>query len=225
MAAADSADPYRDRRLFGDELVLDPGKTAVIVIDMLNDFCMHPGKLANESALSLCACQNSILESARETGAAVIFVNEEHRANLHPVRSFARKMNHSYSGSWGAEVVEPLSRSDADITVIKRRYSGFFQTDLDLVLRDRDIQAVVLMGVLTNICVRSTAHDAFFLGYDVVVPEDCVGAMTEFEQSVTLYDISTHFGWVTEASRVVSALISGTKIWNDRRTPQGVVVN
>lgn len=223
MANANSADPYRDRRLFGDDLILDPSKTAVIVIDMLNDFCVHPGKLANELALSLCPAQNSILERARETGAVVIFSNEEHRPNLQPVRSFARKMKHSYAGSWGSEVVEPLSRSDEDITVIKRRYSGFFQTDLDLVLRDRGVQAVVLMGVLTNICVRSTAHDAFFLGYDVVVPEDCVGAMTELEQSVTLYDVSTHYGWVTDSSCVVSALGESGRVSNAKLTPEGVL--
>ena len=72
-------DPYRDRRLFGEDLSIDPYKTAVIVIDMLNDFCVHPGKLADESALSLCSAQNMVLASARDTGAVVVFVNEEHR--------------------------------------------------------------------------------------------------------------------------------------------------
>lgn len=214
-------DPYRDRRLFGEDLSIDPYETAVIVIDMLNDFCVHPGKLADESALSLCSAQNMVLASARDTGAVVVFVNEEHRPNLQPVRLFARKMTHAYTGSWGAEVVNPLVRSADDITVIKRRYSGFYQTDLDLVLRDRGVRTVVLMGVLTNICVRSTAHDAFFLGYDVVIPEDCVGAMTDLEQTVTLYDISTHFGWVSNSEAVVGALRSGDKIFNAKLLPGG----
>ena len=56
----------------------------------------------------------------------------------------------------------------------KRRYSAFFNTDLDLTLQDLGVKTVVVMGVVTNICVRSTVHDAFFHGYQVVVPEDCV---------------------------------------------------
>jgi ureidoacrylate peracid hydrolase len=110
--------------------------------------------------------------------------------------------------------------------VIKRRYSGFFQSDLDLVLRDRDVRNVILLGVLTNICVRATAHDAFFLGYDVVVPEDAVGAMSRVEQMASLYDISTHFGWVTDTDNVLAALQEGAPIQNlDRRLAEEMTLS
>jgi len=207
-------DPYSERRLFGRPLQVDPAETAVLVIDMLNDFCEESGNLGNPAALALCDNQDRILKAARETGGTIVFVNEQHRTNLAPKRPFAEQMTHTYEGSWGAEVVAPLSVAESDLTVVKRRYSGFFQSDLDLVLKDRSIRTVVLLGVLTNICVRATAHDAFFLGYDVVVPADAVGAMSPVEQLASLYDIATHFGWVSDTEVVCNAMHNGGEIVN-----------
>ena len=207
-------DPYSDRQLFGRKLKLEGARTAVIVIDMLNDFCTNEGLLGNPAALSLCENQNRVMDKVRASGGLVIFVNEQHREMLKPQREFGKRMTHTIEGTWGAEVVSDLTIDDADLAVVKRRYSGFFQTDLDLILRDRLITSVVLMGVLANICVRATAHDAFFQGYDVVVPEDCVGSMTPSEQNSTLYDIGTHFGWVTDSAAVVNALDSGQPLTN-----------
>lgn len=207
-------DPYSERRLFGRPLHVDPTAAAILVIDMLNDFCEKDGRLGNPAALELCVNQERILKSARATGGTIVFVNEQHRTNLAPRRPFAEQMTHTYEGSWGAEVVAPLSVADSDLTIVKRRYSGFFQSDLDLVLRDRGIRTVVLLGVLTNICVRATAHDAFFLGYDVVVPEDAVGAMSPVEQLASLYDIATHFGWVSDSEAVCNALQNGVTVTN-----------
>ena len=76
------------------------------------------------------------------------------------------------------------------------------------------IDQVVVFGVVTNICVRSTVHDAFFNGYEVVVPHDCCAATGPREQESTLYDISTHFGIVTDAKSVVDALSKGGVIEN-----------
>ncbi|CAB4959473.1 MAG: isochorismatase family protein [Actinobacteria bacterium] len=211
--------PYSDRRLFGRPLTIEGNTTAALVIDMLNDFCDEQGKLGNSAALELCESQNLVLDAARRGGGTVVFVNEQHRVNLEPKREFAKQMTHTYEGSWGARVVEPLVVQDTDIEVVKRRYSGFFQSDLDLVLRDRGVTTVVLMGVLTNICVRATAHDAFFLGYDVVVPTDTVRSMTPMEQHASLYDISTHFGWVTTSDEVCAALASGSPIMNQMMEP------
>jgi ureidoacrylate peracid hydrolase len=212
---SDIADPYSDRALFGRDLHLDPASTAVLVIDMLNDFCVEPGPLANPAALELCPAQNAVLQAIRSSGGTVVFINEQHRTTLQPVREFAKRMTHTYEGSWGAQVVADLPVMPGDLTVLKRRYSGFFASDLDVTLRDRGIRSVVLMGVLTNICVRATAHDSFFLGYDTVVPRDCVGAMSVIEQQATLYDIATHFGWVTDAPTVVQALTTGAAIRNE----------
>nr|MBP9183264.1 cysteine hydrolase [Fuscovulum sp.] len=100
----------------------------------------------------------------------------------------------------------------ADMVVTKRRFSGFFGTDLDLTLRDMMVDTVIVMGVVTNICVRSTVHDAFFLGYRVVVPQDCCAATGPREQISSLYDISTHFGTVSDSASVVAGLRGGAPI-------------
>jgi hypothetical protein len=76
-----------------------------------------------------------------------------------------------------------LHRAPEDMIVPKRRYSAFFGTDLDLHLRERQIATVLVAGVVTNICVRSTVHDAFFLGYEVVVPVECVAATSPEAQA------------------------------------------
>src|SRR4029077_13059806 len=101
-----------------------------------------------------------------------------------------------------------------DIYVVKRRYSAFFNTDLDLTLRDLQLNTLVVFGVVTNICVRSTVHDAFFLGYQAIVPEDCVAATGPREQASSLYDIATHFGAVSDARSVAAGLVERIAIEN-----------
>jgi ureidoacrylate peracid hydrolase len=76
------------------------------------------------------------------------------------------------------------------------------------------IDQLVVFGVVTNICVRSTVHDAFFNGYSVVVPRDCCAATGPREQESSLYDIATHFGVVSDAAAVTAAFASGTVIQN-----------
>jgi ureidoacrylate peracid hydrolase len=108
--------------------------------------------------------------------------------------------------TWGAQLVDALHRAPTDIVVPKRRYSAFFGTDLDLLLRERKIETVIVTGVVTNICVRSTVHDAFFLGYEVVVPIECVAATTPQAQATSLYDIDTHYGTVAPLGQILALL-------------------
>lgn len=74
------------------------------------------------------------------------------------------------------------------------------------------VDTVIVMGVVTNICVRSTVHDAFFHGYSVIVPQDCCAATGPREQESSLYDISTHFGIVSDAQGVVAAITAGVTV-------------
>jgi ureidoacrylate peracid hydrolase len=110
--------------------------------------------------------------------------------------------------------VEDLAPKKNEMRIFKHRYSGFFQTDLDLVLKDLACDQLVIFGVVTNICVRSTVHDAFFNGYTVVVPEDCCAATGPREQASSLYDIATHFGVVSDSFSVVAALATGSALVN-----------
>lgn len=195
-----------------EPLFLDPARTAVLVVDMLNDFCTPGGAMVLPGADKLYRPQNAVMRAARAMGSPVVHIVDMHRANLPCDREFLKRTPHCMEGQWGSEIVAELECEPQDFTVIKRRYSGFFNTDLDLTLKDLQVDTLVVMGVVTNICVRSTVHDAFFLGYRVAVPQDCVAATGPREQESTLYDIATHFGTVTTATSIAAALEAGAPV-------------
>ena len=199
----------------GDEaLVVDPRRTAVLVVDMLNEFCKEGGAMVLPGYEALIEPQTRLIESARAAGSPIVFVVDTHRRNMRREREFAKRTPHCIEGEWGCQVIDELAPREDDIFVVKRRYSGFFNTDLDLTLKDMGVDTVIVVGVVTNICVRSTVHDAFFHGYQVVVPEDCVAATGPREQESSLYDIATHFGFVSDATEVAAALEEGTPVRN-----------
>jgi ureidoacrylate peracid hydrolase len=182
-------------------LGFDPGRTAVLVVDMLNDFLESNGAMPLLEGRRLYDPIRRLLAAARAHGSPVIWLCDTHPAGD---REFDKRSVHCLTGTWGAEIVEALEPAPDEYRVPKRRYSGFFETDLDLRLRELGIAHVILTGVVTNICVRSTAHDAFFRGYDVVVVEECVAATGPREQESSLYDIETHFGTVSHLDDVVA---------------------
>ncbi len=196
------------------EARLTPARTAVLVIDMLNDFCKPGGAMVLPGYAALVPPQRAVIEAARAAGAPILFINDTHRKTVRQDREHLKRTPHCFEGEWGAEVIDDLAPRDGDIRVIKRRYSGFFNTDLDVTLKDLAVDTLVMMGVVTNICVRATVHDAFFLGYTAVVPEDCVAATGPREQASSLYDIATHYGIVTDSHAVVAALGDGALVVN-----------
>ena len=193
---------------------LDAARTAVLVVDMHNEFCTEGGAMVLPGAERLYAPQKKVIAAARERGVPVIWVVDCHREKLRRDREWLKRAPHCVEGTWGAEIVQDLEPRKDEMRVQKHRYSGFFQTDLDLVLKDLACDQLVVFGVVTNICVRSTVHDAFFNGYEVVVPEDCCAATGPREQESSLYDIATHFGTVSDAASVVAALTAGTPLAN-----------
>lgn len=184
-------------------LDFDPATTAVLVVDMLKDFFDDGGAMVLEGGKALYEPHTKLLAAARAAGMPVLWLNQ----TLPPDDSlFETRTVHCIAGSWGAQVVDELPVEEGDIVIPKRRYSGFFQTALDLTLRERGIDTVIVTGVVTNICVRSTVHDAFFLRYKVVVPENLVMATSPQAQEVTLYDIDTHYGDVSDLEAVLAVL-------------------
>lgn len=193
------------------EHFVDDGKAfqldnaAILIVDMLNDFCKEGGAMVLKEGLEVVEPLQALIAAAKEKGVPVIYVNDCHRQVKHD-REFEKRSPHCLEGTWGAQVIDELQPKAGDYCVKKSRFSGFFQTDLDLLLRDLEVKTVVVTGVVTNICVRSTCHDAFFLGYQVIVPEDCVRATALREQESTLWDIETHFGTVTSSREVIAKL-------------------
>ncbi|PZO80634.1 MAG: cysteine hydrolase [Mesorhizobium amorphae] len=193
---------------------LDASRAAVIVVDMVNDFCKPGGAMVLPGYESLVGPQLAIIEAARASGAPVIWVHDSHRRNMRRDREWLKRTPHCVEGTWGTEIIEDLGAREDEIHVIKHRYSAFFNTDLDVTLKDMVIDQIVVIGVVTNICVRSTVHDGFFLGYEIVVPEDACAATGPREQASSLYDIATHFGVVSDAASVAQALREGSEVEN-----------
>jgi ureidoacrylate peracid hydrolase len=196
------------------QIHISPQSTCVVIIDMLNEFCKPGGAMVLPGCEKLIGPQKRIIKAGRQTGCPIVFVLDTHRTNIRQDREWLKRTPHCLQGSWGAQVIEDLEPRAEDIYVVKRRYSAFFNTDLDVTLKDLKVDTLVICGVVTNICVRSTVHDAFFHGYTVVVPEDAVAATGPREQASSLYDIATHFGIVSDSENVVSGLLRGAPLIN-----------
>jgi ureidoacrylate peracid hydrolase len=175
--------------------------TALLIIDMLNEFLKDGGKMPFDRGRKIIPNVKRLLERCRKAKIPVIYLNDTHRADKYDWE-FEKRIPHCIENTWGAEVIEELAPQKGDYVIQKRRYSGFYGTDLDTVLRELKVNTLLVTGVVTNICVRSTIHDAFFRGYKVIVPKDCVEATDQREQDSSLYDIETHFGEVTESEKI-----------------------
>ena len=114
-------------------------------------------------------------------------------------------------GTWNTEILDELAPEPGDRVVLKHRYSGFFETDLDEILGKLGANYLVVTGCTTSVCVESTVRDATFRDYSCIVLEDCaaepIGAAlsrTNHEASLTV--IETLFGWVSNSSAMLGAL-------------------
>ncbi|MFQ5913088.1 MAG: cysteine hydrolase family protein [Nitrospinota bacterium] len=188
---------------------MKPDGVALLIIDMLNEFLSEGGVMPFPRGRAIVPTLQKVISMCREQGIPVIYVNESHRPGYDDVE-FNKRGVHCIAGSWGAQVIDELAPEPGDHIVAKRRYSGFYDTDMDTLLRELGVQKLVVTGCVTNICVRSTVHDAFFRGYEVIVPRDCVEATGQREQDSSLFDIETHFGEVTDAAGVIARFKSAT---------------
>lgn len=207
-------DVFSAKRTAAEGIVLRPDRTGLLVVDMVRDFCDPDGAMALPGSERLYPVQNAMIQAARAKGAMIGWIADRHRPGSRHEREFLKRTPHCLEGTPGAEIVPQLKRDGDDFVFVKRRYSAFFGTDLDITLRDNLIDTLVVFGVVTNICVRATVHDAFFNGYQVVVPHDACAATGPREHASSLYDIATHFGIVSDAARVTDALETGRRIAN-----------
>jgi len=166
-------------------------KYAIIVIDMLNDFI--GGALTCERAEAIVPHVQKLLASARANGVPVIFSNDAHYPEID--REFAVWGTHAVEGTKGAEVIPELNANpEIDYIVPKRRYSGFFGTDLDSLLRELKVDTVIMAGLHAHICVRHTSADAFQLGYNIVVPTDCTDSFTKEDYDIGIKYLHDVYG-------------------------------
>ena len=169
---------------------VDPRHTALLIVDMQNDFCAKGG-LVDRAGRDITALQEvaarlpRFIDKARSAGNLIVFVrcsySSENNRYLSDVflEQAARQRAGAGTrypmcedGTWQADFYGDVRPKHGDITISKHRYSAFHNTDLDLVLRSHGIRTVVLTGVLTNVCVETTAREAFIRDYYVVLVEN-----------------------------------------------------
>jgi ureidoacrylate peracid hydrolase len=213
-----------------EPLRLKPSETAVIVVDMQNAYASKGGyiEIAGfdvSGAPSAIAKTKMVLEAARAAGVMVIFFqngwDKEYREagttgspNWH--KSNALKTMRARpelagtllaKGTWDYAIVDELQPQSNDLVIAKTRYSGFFNTNVDSVLRARGIRNLVFTGIATNVCVESSLRDAFHLEYFAVVLEDATHhAGPDFVQQAALYNIEKFFGWVSTVADFCGAI-------------------
>ncbi|WP_425992739.1 pyrimidine utilization protein B [Brevundimonas sp. TWP2-3-2] len=207
-----------------EPLEIDPAKTAVIVIDMQNAYASPGGYLDLagfdiSGAARVIENTRGVLEVARRAGVQVIYFQNGwdpayveaggpgspnwHKSNaLKTMRARPELAGTLLArGTWDYELVDALKPQPGDICLHKSRYSGFFNSQLDSVLRSRGIRNLVFVGIATNVCVESTLRDGFFLEYFGIVLEDATHqAGPEFVQQAAIYNIETFFGWVSSVA-------------------------
>ena len=166
--------------------------SALLVIDLLKDFIEPEGKLSiGDQGPVLAQRLEKLLFEARDKDMTVIYICDRHLPDDGEFEVFPR---HCVQGSEGSEIVERLSPREGELVVPKRRYSAFFGTDLDLILREKGIDNILLAGVCTNICVLYTAADARNLGYRVKVIPECVASFDEEAHKWALKELEETLG-------------------------------
>lgn len=177
--------------------MLNKTKTAYLLIDMEQGF-VNPagGHCVKGAAATVPACSKT-MQAAREKGMAVVIVKRVYRENGSDVElnryagwvAGGRSMTPESTGSNSVEAPAGLEPKEGDIVIFKPRWSAFFQTELDLILRRLGVRTVVLAGTTTPNCIRATCYDAIALDYNVVVLTDCTSSNTDEIQRVNLEDM------------------------------------
>lgn len=197
----------------------DLSHSAVMVIDVQNDYCHENGVIAR-AGRDVTAVQRMVpnitafLPQARLLKVPVIHVRTEHGpwtnapSWVKRIGGLGRNSGMLRPGSWGAEFYR-VTPEPEDCVVTKHRYTAFLDTDLDVILRSQGIRTVVLAGCATSVCVESTARDAFNKDYYVVVLSDCVAAYTLQMHEASLTVLGEFFGAVASSQEVLEAWRSG----------------
>ena len=220
-----------------EAIALNPQASAVIVVDMQNDFGA-PGGMFDRAGIDISPIRavveptSRVLAGARRAGMKVIYLKMEFRPDLsdaggpdspnwlkHLPLGLGKSLT-SPDGSdggvlvrdtWNTAIIPELAPQPGDIIVSKHRFSGFYATNLDGILKGLDVRQLVFTGCTTSVCVESTVRDAMFRDYRCLVLSDCVAEpigndLPRTNHEASLLVIQTLFGWVTTSSEFLKAL-------------------
>jgi ureidoacrylate peracid hydrolase len=199
---------------------LNPETTAIIVVDMQNAYASEGGYVDQAGfdvapAAAVIGNVARVLDTARAAGMPIVFLQNGwdgdyaeagtpnspnwHKSNaLKTMRARPELAGKLLArGTWDYELVDALSPQPGDLRVHKPRYSAFFNSQLDSVLRARNIRTLVFVGIASNVCVESTLRDGFHLEYFGVMLEDATHHLgPDFIREATIYNVEKFFGWV-----------------------------
>jgi ureidoacrylate peracid hydrolase len=182
-----------------EDIAIDPKQTALIVVDMQNDFGSRGG-MFERAGIDISGIEaatdttRGALNTARAAGIPIVYLKMEHPADLmnagpidgpHRIKHAPLGIGEAIEapdgseggilvrGTWNTDIVDALAPEPGDRLVSKHRYSGFFETELDDVLNDLGAKYLLVTGCTTSVCVESTVRDAMFRDYSCIVLEDC----------------------------------------------------
>jgi ureidoacrylate peracid hydrolase len=185
-----------------------PERSVLLVIDVQNDYCDAAGVFGRAGrdlshVQAAVARLVSLVDAARRARVPVVWVRTQHDHWTDSPAWLARGMRVAgeicRTGAWGADWYR-VSPTPDECVVVKHRYSAFVGSRLPVVLRTLGRPTLLLGGVTTNVCVESTARDASMRDYDVVLVEDCAGALTKSEHEAAVHNLRTYFGRVLDAA-------------------------
>jgi ureidoacrylate peracid hydrolase len=213
-----------------EPLELPVSRTAIVVVDMQHGYASPggyrdlAGKEIGPARVVIDQCRR-ILETARNAGMTIVYLQNGwdpelknsggpgspnwHKSN--PLKLMRERPELAgkilTEGSWDFAFVEGLEPQPEDFVVPKARYSGFCGTDLDNLLRSRDVRHLVFVGIASNVCVESTIRDAYFREYFCLFVRDATQASgPAFMQDAVIYNVETFLGWVTDTRSLCEAL-------------------
>jgi nicotinamidase-related amidase len=157
---------------------------AVLVIDMLNEFVY--GRLGGERSRAVVPCIKRLLEHARNNGIPVIYIRDSHEEGDVELDVWGE---HAMKGTEEAEIIPELEPLPGEVVLEKTTYFSFHDTGLDEILTDMGVDEVIITGLLTNICVKLAAAEAFVRQYSIMIPEGCVNAVSQEEHEDALQEM------------------------------------
>ncbi len=190
-------------------------RTAILVVDMQNDFVSEGGKFVENNPAFYEAAQSAISRLERflqsvSSLVPVVFTKTVYHPDHQDagLLSLSRELKALLRGSWGAEIVEALTQSAGEgcYVIEKQRYNAFYNTNLELLLRNLGIQSVVVGGVATDICVESTARAARDLDLYPIVLSDCTAAYSDASHNASLDTLDRYFGSVRSSEEILPLL-------------------
>jgi ureidoacrylate peracid hydrolase len=219
-----------------EPITIDPARSAVIVVDMENDFAAKGG-MFDRAGVDISGAQNviaptaKVLSAAREAGLKIIYLKMGYRPDLSDLGATdsVNRTRHLKFGvgqkiqapdgresrvlirdTWDTDIVPELRPQASDIVLYKSRFSGFYQTDLDAMLKKLGIKYLIVTGVTTSICVESTVRDAMFRDYLCVLLKDCMSEpighdLPRTNHEASLLNVEVLLGWVSDSEHFIKA--------------------